>query len=115
MAAGKRTATSLAKKLEKIDRQIDRQNHKGNYNTADLEAKKTTLIKEAKQKGLKMVSVGVADGSAIYYEAKRTTKLATFEFLYGGGDCYVDDWGKIIAVPLAAADDLIKRFNPNYL
>ena len=115
----KRTAKSLAKKLTHIDNQIAREFLRKNHIPDDakvdrLDAQKTQLIKEAHSKnGLKMVNIPVADGSAIYYQTKRTTRQATFELLYGGADCYISPWGCVVSIPCDRADRLLSSFTPD--
>ncbi len=114
----KRTALTLARKLTALDRQSDRllSRDKPDWARIDaIEAKQIELVKAAVKKGLKLVYVQVADGGCLYYEAKRTTRLATFEWLYGDGDIYVSDWGKTVSIPLKTADRLIKNFRPEYI
>lgn len=112
--ANRRLANSIAKKLTDLDAKIDREfrkNWAGNDKTDRWEAQQVELIKKA-QKSLNLISVGVADGSAIYWEVNRTTRLVTFEWLYGGGDGYIDDWGKVVSVPISQANRMIKSFRP---
>lgn len=115
----KRTALSLAKKLAALDHQSARllDRDKVDWGKIDaIEAKQIELVKAAAKNGLlKLVYIQVADGGCLYYEVKRTTRLATFEWLYGGGDGYVSGWGKTVSIPLKTADRLIKNFRPEYI
>lgn len=110
--ANRRLANSLAKKLVELDRKIDRE-FIWNEKTDRWEAQKLELVKEAQQK-INLVSVGVADGSAIYWETNRTTRLVTFEWLYGGEDRYIDDWGPDVSVPIKQAARMIKNFRSEH-
>lgn len=115
----KQLARSLARKLRALDRRIESEladdsqpfkDYAGGYFT-----KKEQLLKEAVGKGLKLISVPVADGYAFYYEARRTRSMATFEWLYGGADEYVSYFGGIVAVPVSMADKLIGAFKSIHL
>jgi hypothetical protein len=72
----------------------------------DLVEEQKRLIVEAKKKGLRLALIPVADGWALYFEAKRTTRLARFEWLYGT-EGYVCEFGRMVWVPLAVADGLV--------
>ena len=115
--ANRRLANSITNQLKKLDDRIEKELCKSNpfSNTDALDAKKIELIKSAKKRGLKFVAVSVADGTAVYWETNRTTKLVTFEWLYGGGDDYVSDFGKIIIVPIPQANKMIRNFKTDWV
>jgi signal recognition particle subunit SEC65 len=109
--ANRRYANSVAKKLKALDQKVWKELEKRNPNEAKMQAwekQQKVVLKEAKRK-LQLVSVPVADGVATYWETKRTTRLATFEWLWGGGDEYVSPWGKVVAIPVDQADKMIRR------
>ena len=115
----KQLARGLARKLLAQDRRIEREladasrlfkDYAGGFFT-----KRKQLLKKAVEKGLKLISVPVADGYAFYYEARRTRSMATFEWLYGGADEYVSYFGGVVAVPVKMADKLIGTFKSLYL
>jgi hypothetical protein len=108
----KQLAHWLARRLALNDNAIDRAPYTANLD--GLLAKRKTLVKEALDRGLKLVSIAIGDGYALYYESRRTKALVRFEWLYSP-DSYVSDFGGIVSIPPAAADKLIKRFNLNYL
>lgn len=112
--SAKRLAAALSKKLREIDSRQMREAIHGDYDQYDkYQAQKIAAIKEAIKAGLKLTDIQVADGSAMYYEARRTKTQITFEWLNTGGDLYVSGFGKVVSVPLATGQKLIKSFNPN--
>ena len=114
----KRTAQALKRNLDKLDMKIWSLWDKEPFDdkqAGQLEAQKKALISEAAKNGLPLISVSVADGSALYYEANRTSRLVTFEWLYGGEDVYYSDFGKTVAIPVETANNRLKSFNPKYL
>lgn len=85
---------------------------------ADLDAyaaRRKELVKEALAKNLKIVEVPVADGYALFYEARRARSQSTFRWFYGGPDNYVPAYGRTLTVPAQKADQMIKDFNPDHL
>ncbi len=114
----RRIANALARKLHQLDKQLEREllkQHKDKEKVKQLETEMVTSVKDARKKGLNLISVDVADGSCLYWEVKRTQKLATFEWLYGGGDNYISPFGKVVAVPVAVADKMLRTFKPEYV
>lgn len=112
----KRLATALGRKLLLIDREQTRLTDDPDYSSSELyklDKKKNALIKDAKKAGLNLISIQVADGSALYWEAKRTKTQITFEWLNTGGDLYMSGFGKVVSVPLAQGQKLIKQFKPS--
>lgn len=112
--ANRRLATTVAKKLNDLDRKAYNELVKPKSNHAKIdrwEREQLQIIKDAAKK-INLVIVGVADGTAVYWETNRTTKHVTFEWLYGGGDQYVDDWGRTVIVPVAQANRMLKNFRP---
>ena len=105
--AGRREANSLARKLGELDKRLNvafLAEHDGL--AEDLIEQQKRLIVEAKREGLKLVAISVGDGYALYFEAKRTTRLATFEWVWSE-DGYVSDFGRVVSVPLEVADKLL--------
>jgi hypothetical protein len=115
----KQIAHRLARRLSANDARIDKAAAKaaekpfGDY-LDGLLTKRKTLVKEALDQGLKIVSISVGDGYALYYEVRRMKTQSRFEWLYSP-DAYVSDFGGVVTIPNIAADKLIKRFNLNYL
>ena len=107
-----RLANSTAKKLKQIDTLIeeclDKWKSTPTPDIDPLEQKGVEILREAAQR-LNLIRVGVADGEAFYFETKRTKMMVTFQWLYGGPDNYVDDWGKIVAIPIKQANKLILK------
>ena len=111
MMAGRRTANGLARKLQTLDRRLDAAFLAGDDGLAeDLVEERKRLIVEAKGKGLRLALIPVADGWALYFEARRTTRLAKFEWLYGT-EGYVCEFGREVWVPLEMADGLVRGFD----
>ena len=111
--ANRRLANSVTKKLLEIDSKLYREWMKkepSHKREEQLERQQAEVIKDARKRGIKMINVPVADGTSIYWETNRTTKLVTFEWLYGGPDMYVSSLGKLVAVPVEQADKLIRHF-----
>jgi len=81
----------------------------------EMNSKRRGWIKQALDDGLKLIRISVADGYALFYEARRTKAQVTFHWLYGGPDEYIPDFGGVFSVPIKAADDLIRRFDPDNL
>ena len=116
--ANRRLANSIARQLREIDERIYNEYMKHKPNNArvnTLEHSAINLLKSAKSRGIKMIRIPVADGYCFYWETHRTTKLVTFEWLYGGGDRYINPFGTTVLVPIAQANKLIKQFNPKEL
>ena len=110
----KLSARALSRKLTGIDIRINKMINTGNFDYEPLDAEKAKLMKEAVKKGLKIIAVPVADGEAFYYEDKRTTRMVTFEWFYGGADGYLSGFGKTVIIPLTTANKLIKKFKPEH-
>jgi hypothetical protein len=110
----KRTAAMLGRQLAKLDEQLDRQWQKDGI-LEKIEAKRRALVQVATNNGLKVAMVQVADGYALYYQARRSKTLSTYIWFYGGGDENVSSWGKVVSVPRKTGDKLVAEFDPEYI
>ena len=115
--ANRRLANSVARQLREIDKRINNEYRKDKPNDVRvraLERNAINLLISANRNinGIKIIRIPVADGYCLYWETNRTTRLVTFEWLYGGGDRYISPFGATVLIPIAQANKLIKRFNP---
>lgn len=109
-------ANVLSKQLMLIDQQTSRAVALKQWSELDrLKSQRHLLAKAAIKNGVKLISIPVADGCALYYEINRLQFWATFTWLYGGPDSYVSPWGRVVKVPIEQADELISKFNPNLI
>lgn len=106
----------LAKQLTLIDQQTNKALIHERWSDLDeLKSQRRALATAAVTQGVRLISVPVADGYALYHEITRTAVRATFAWLYGGPDCYMSPWGLVVDVPVEKADELISKFNPNLI
>lgn len=109
--AGRRLANSVYKKLNDLDDKLNREYHKDKADLAKMkkwEDLQAEIIADAVKKGLKIVEIPTYDGIVLFWEAKRTSKLVTFEHLWGGPDRYIGPWGTVVIVPVSQADRMLK-------
>lgn len=105
-------ARTLGRKLRLLDdRELSELLAVGDIDLDANDTRRKELVKEALAAGLKIAQVPVADGYALFYEARRNRTQVVFRWFYGGPDDYVPSTGHFLILTIKKADDLLKRFN----
>ena len=101
--ANYRLAKNIQKQLNQLYNDLD-------TDFDDEHLKEIRILKEAQKRRMKLVQVSVADGHAIYWQTHRTKRYTTFEWLWGGADGYIPEWGNQVLVPNKKATQLLREF-----